>query len=99
MGNTDLNTKSITNLQITAKEEKMLKYIKSQQNEQGHSDFISTDVKCKSNAGIVSSLFKKGLIYDSYDSLNDEDFEERRYKMWCLTEEAIKIVGKPKSWW
>ena len=56
MGNTDLNTKSITNLQITAKEEKMLKYIKSQQNEQGHSDCISTDVKCKSNAGVVSSL-------------------------------------------
>lgn len=83
----------MTNFKLTAKEEKMLTYIKSQQNEQGHSEFISTDVKCKSNAGVVSSLCKKELIYDSY--ANDEWCD---YKMWCLTEKGADIVGEPECW-
>ena len=89
---------------ITPRELEMLTHIKGEQNEQGHSDFISTDVECKSNAGVVSSLFKKNFIYDSYSNFDMDDFEgmtgtRRRFKMWCLTDEGADIVGKPNSWW
>ena len=43
---------------VTAKELRVLQLIKEDQNEEGHSDFLSTDAQTKSFAGVVSSLFK-----------------------------------------
>ena len=78
---------------VTAKELRMLRTIKEHQSEDGYSELESTDVHTKSNAGVVSSLSKKGLIYDSYAL---EDFTNKKsFKMWCLTGKGIEIVGKP----
>jgi thiaminase len=84
---------------VTAKELRVLQLIKEDQNEEGHSDFLSTDAQTKSFAGVVSSLFKKGLIYDAYGNWDREDFNgEKPFKMWCMTYEAVNIVGKPVCW-
>jgi len=90
-----LKHKTMTNL--TTKELKVLKLIKEYQNENGHSDFLSTDAKSKSVAGTISSLEKKGLVYDSYKNIL-WNANEKKFKMWCLTPEATKIVGTPESW-
>jgi hypothetical protein len=87
---------------LTQKELDLLKEIKEYQNEQGHSDFLSTDAASRKNAGIISSLEKKGMIFNSYEDYTKEDWKdigEKPYKMWCLTTEAANIVGKPKYWW
>ena len=86
---------------LTNKEIKVLEMIKLDQNEPGHSDFLSYDAKTKSVAGVVSSLEKKGMIYNSYSDWTKEDFEavdEKPFKMWCLTPKAADIVGTPKGW-
>tara|TARA_R110000824_G_scaffold79316_2_gene199889 strand:- start:715 stop:987 length:273 start_codon:yes stop_codon:yes gene_type:complete len=86
---------------VTAKELRVLQLIKTEQNERGHSDFLSYDAKTKSVAGIVSSLEKKGLVYNSYNNWTKEDFknvDEKPFKMWCMSEDAAEIVGKPKGW-
>ncbi len=86
---------------VTSKELRVLQSIKEDQNERGHSDFLSTDAQTKSVAGIVSSLEKKNLIYNAYANWDKEDFYgmgEKPFKMWCMTEEAIDIVGKPICW-
>jgi hypothetical protein len=86
---------------VTAKELRVLQLIKEEQNERGHSDFLSYDAKTKSVAGVVSSLEKKGLVYNSYDNWTKEDFknvDEKPFKMWCMTEDAAKIVGRPQYW-
>lgn len=86
---------------LTNKEIKVLEMIKFDQNEPGHSDFLSYDAKTKSVAGVVSSLEKKGMIYNSYDNWTKEDFkanDEKPFKMWCFTELAAKIVGTPDGW-
>jgi hypothetical protein len=89
---------------LTAKELEVLKIVKDYQNEEGHSEFLSTDAKTKSVAGVCSSLQKKGMIYDSYSNVSADDFygmngSSKRYKMWCLTCEGVDIVGKPKGWY
>ena len=89
------NEKMIT---VTMKELRVLKIIKDEQNEPGHSDFLSTDAKSKSVGGIVSSLEKKDLIYDSYNCMSDSDFDGKRFKMWCMTDKATEIVGRPGNW-
>lgn len=89
-------------LTLTQKELDLLKEIKEYQNEQGHSDFLSTDARSRKNAGIISSLEKKGMIFNSYESYTKEDFKnigEKPFKMWCLTTEATNIVGKPIHWY
>ena len=84
---------------VTAKELRVLQLIKEDQNERGHSDFLSTDAGTKSVAGVVSSLEKKNLVYNSYANWDRDDFNgEKPFKMWCMTEEAVAIVGKPISW-
>ncbi len=86
---------------LTNKEIKVLEMIKLDQNEPGHSDFLSYDAKTKSVAGVVSSLEKKGMIYNSYDNWTKEDFkeiDEKPFKMWCLTDSATHIVGTPDGW-
>ena len=88
-------------MKVTVKELRVLQLIKEDQNERGHSDFLSYDTKSKSNAGVISSLEKKNLVYNSYNDWTREDFkniEEKPFKMWCLTEDAVEIVGKPVSW-
>ena len=88
-------------MNLTSKELGLLKEIKGYQNEQGHSDFLSTDAVSKKNAGIISSLEKKGMVYNSYSNFTRQDFRdmgEKPFKMWCLTCDAAEIVGKPKSW-
>lgn len=86
---------------LTNKEIKVLEEIKLDQNEPGHSDFLSYDAKTKSVAGVVSSLEKKGMIYNSYDNWTRQDFADqgdKPFKMWCFTELASKIVGTPDGW-
>ena len=84
---------------VTAKELRVLQSIKEDQNERGHSDFLSTDAEKKSVAGVISSLEKKSLVYNSYANWDREDFNgEKPFKMWCMTEEAVAIVGKPICW-
>jgi len=86
---------------LTNKEIKVLEMIKLDQNEPGHSDFLSYDAKTKSVAGVVSSLEKKEMIYNSYDNWTKEDFkaiDEKPFKMWCLTDSAADIVGTPDGW-
>lgn len=86
---------------VTSKELEVLNLIKDSQHEEGHSEFLSTDVETKSVAGVISSLFKKDLIYDAYGNWTIEDFANQGdipFKMWCMTEEAVAIVGKPIDW-
>ena len=86
-------------IKVTSKELRVLQLIKEEQNERGHSDFLSYDAKTKSVAGVVSSLEKKGLVYNSYGNWSKEDFNgEKPFKMWCMTEDAVEVVGKPFLW-
>ena len=78
---------------LTSKELDLLKEIKFEQNEQGHSDFTQENVGTRSRAGILGSLVQKGLVYNSYDGYEDEDIN-----LWCLTYEGADIVGIPDSW-
>ena len=80
-------------MKITSKELELLKEIKFEQNEPGHSDFTQENVKTRSRAGILGSLVQKGLVYNSYDGYEDEDLN-----LWCLTHEGADIVGIPDSW-
>jgi len=88
---------------LTEGEKVVLTFIRNEQNERGHSDFTSDMVGTKSIAGVVSSLEKKGMIYDAYADFSKEDFQGmtisgKRFKMWCMTEEAAEQVGTPKYW-
>lgn len=50
------------------------------ENEGGYSEYSSAFITIsKSEAGTLSSLLKKELIYDCYDSYEDEE------PMWCMT--------------
>jgi hypothetical protein len=80
-------------MEITTKELELLKEIKLEQNEPGHSDFTQENVKTRSRAGILGSLVQKGLVYNSYDNLDDEDIN-----LWCITYEGVDIVGVPETW-
>lgn len=86
---------------VTVRELEVLNTIKNLQNEQGHSEFLSTDAETKSVAGIVSSLSQKGLIYDAYSNWTLEDFADqgdKPFKMWCITSKGVQIVGRPTEW-
>ena len=87
---------------LTENETRLLEKIKHQQNEQGHSDYCTTDAGSKKDAGTLSSLEKKQMIYNSYANWTLEDFLDMDYKkpfkMWCLTEHGAEIVGTPEHW-
>ena len=87
---------------LTTKENELLNFIQTQQNEEGHSNFLSCDAKSKKNAGVISSLEKKGLIYNCYDNWTKKDFTDldhkKPFKMWCLTRESLDYVETPKNW-
>lgn len=86
---------------LTKLELEVLETVKSYQNEEGHSDFLSTQARTKSVAGVLSSLQKKGFIYDSYDYYTKDDWAEKemkKFKMWCFTTKAAELVGKPFGW-
>ena len=101
-------TKTYKMKDLTTKELELLKFIQTQQNEEGHSDFLSTDAKSKKNAGIISSLLKKGLIFNSFDGITKEEFRYdnslnyqnngKPWKMWVLTRESLNYVETPKNW-
>ena len=82
---------------MTTKEINLLNEIKNHtsKDESNYSGFLSTNALSKSNAGIISSLEKKGFIYKSYEGMTKEDFIEmtgiktKPFKMWCVT---------PKGW-
>lgn len=75
-------------INLTEKELLILNKVKEFNTEDGYSEFTSDYVKTKSIAGVVSSLYQKGLIYDCY-----EDCEEYNFKMWCLSLRGIELVG------
>tara|TARA_R110000764_G_C10839177_1_gene363853 strand:- start:14 stop:283 length:270 start_codon:yes stop_codon:yes gene_type:complete len=78
-------------MKLTTKELTVLELIKEKQNEEGHSDFLSYDAKSKSVGGVVASLEKKGMVYNSYSDWTKKDFKDmsqKPFKMWCLTEEG-----------
>ena len=86
---------------LTKKELTILELIKEKQNEQGHSDFLSHDAKSKSVGSVVSSLEKKGMVYNSYLDCTKKDFKDmdsKPFKMWCLTDKGCEIIGTPKGW-
>ncbi len=85
-------------MRLTDKELEVLNLIKDHQCEEGFSEFCSEDVKTQSIAGLVSSLEKKEMIYDAYSNFDNDEFDGKRYKMWCLTYKATAIVGKPYDW-
>lgn len=90
---------------LTKKETELLKTIFEYQNERGHSDFDQTEVKTRSCAGVLSSLVKKGLVYNSY--LGYTDFCERtgreiptKTHLWCMTDLGVEVngMGTPEYW-
>ena len=87
---------------LTKKELQLLQEIQKLQNEKGHSDFLSTNALSKKNAGIINSLEKKGLIYNSYSDCSLKEFKDlgakKRFKMWCITEASLNFVSKPQYW-
>lgn len=87
-------------MNLTKKELKTLELIKKFQNERGHSDFLSTSAKSKAVGGVIASLEKKGMVYNSYANMRKEDFQwgTKPFKMWCLTGISAEIIGEPKSW-
>ncbi len=84
--------KNSHNITLTEKETKLLVIIRDSQNEYGHSDFLNDDCQTKSRAGIVSSLLKKGLIFDSYENIDPTT------QMYVLKLKAVEIVGVPQGW-
>jgi len=80
-------------MQITAKELELLKEIRLEQNEPGHSDFTQENVGTRSRAGVLGSLVQKGFVFNSYENYEDEDIN-----LWCLTYEGVDIVGVPETW-
>ena len=92
-------------MKLTKKETELLKVIFEYQNEEGHSDFDQTEVKTRSCAGVLSSLKKKGMVYNSYEGYTD--FCERTGKevptkthLWCFTHKGVEAngMGKPPYW-
>jgi hypothetical protein len=89
-------------MKLTVKELEVLNLIKECQNEPGHSEFLSEDVETKSIAGVVSSLQKKGMIYNAYDNWSRQDMYDmngKLFQMWCLTYAATDVVGTPEDWY
>ena len=90
---------------MTTKELNLLNEIKSctSQEEMNYSEFLSTDAFSRSNAGVISSLEKKGLIYNSYEGLTKSDFTDmfgestKPFKMWCVTPEGWKVETEVKD--
>tara|TARA_R110000803_G_scaffold205707_1_gene272569 strand:+ start:41 stop:325 length:285 start_codon:yes stop_codon:yes gene_type:complete len=80
-------------MEITKKEETLLLTISncSYRDEQGYSEFCNDDVKTKSRAGILSSLIKKGLVFDSY--MNNDGSKSiingSELSMYVITENGI----------
>jgi hypothetical protein len=78
---------------MTTKELNLLSEIKNytSQDESNHSGFLSTNALSRSNAGVISSLEKKGFIYNAYADMTKADFTDmmgvktKPFKMWCVT--------------
>ena len=92
-------------MKLTKKETELLKVIFKHQNEEGHSEFTEENVKTLSCAGVLGSLKRKGLVYNSYEDYTD--FDERTGKeipckthLWCITDEGVEVngMGKPAEW-
>ena len=81
----------IKNIKITELEESLLHEIMSSESDglgMGYSSFDGLDIT-NEEKGVLSSLIKKGLVYDSTDGC--EEFE---YRMYCtIPEKLIKVIG------
>jgi len=98
-----------TNKQIeimTTKELNLLSEIKkyASKDESNHSNFLSTNALSKSNAGVISSLEKKGMIYNAYADMTKEDFTDmmgiktKPFKMWCVTPKGWDLDNKEDAY-
>ena len=91
---------------MTTKELDLLNEIKNytSQDEPNHSGFLSTNALSKSNAGVIGSLEKKGMIYNSYSDMTKEDFTDmmgvktKPFKMWCVTPIGWELDNKEDAY-
>ena len=91
---------------MTTKELDLLNEIKeyTSQEESSYSGFLSTNALSKSNAGVIGSLEKKGMIYNSYSDMTKADFTDmmgvktKPFKMWCVTPEGWEIGNKEDAY-
>ena len=74
--------------QLTSKEVSLLSEIASCQTADNHSEF--TYVNSNSEKGVLSSLIKKELVFNTHDDLEEDFF------MYCLTEKGIQICQELK---
>ena len=90
---------------MTTKELNLLNEIKNytSQDESNHSGFLSTNALSRSNAGVISRLEKKGLIYNAYSDMTKADFTDmmgvktKPFKMWCVTPEGWEVETEIKD--
>lgn len=82
--------------ELTQKEINLLKEINACTHDfvnSGYSDFTNDDVKTKSRAGILSSLIKKGLVYDSYNNVQTEvKINGTDLAMYVITQKGVKSL-------
>lgn len=74
---------------LTHNELRVLKDVNDEwhENEGGYSEYSSVfKTISKSEAGTLSSLLKKELIYDCYDNYEDEE------PMWCMTQLGASVM-------
>ena len=91
---------------MTTKELNLLNEIKNytSQDEPNHSGFLSTDALSRSNAGVISSLEKKGMIYNAYADMTKADFTDmmgvktKPFKMWCVTPEGWELDNEDDAY-
>ena len=88
---TQVVEEEIKNIKITELEESLLHEIMSSEADglgMGYSSFDGLEIDNETK-GVLSSLIKKGLVYDSTDGC--EEFE---YRMYCtIPEKLIKVIG------
>ena len=67
------------------------------------SEYDSKDIACytkrltDSQKGIVGSLVKKGVIYDSYDGFGSDDSDHQKGN-WFPEDAVIEAYGLPAHW-
>lgn len=71
--------------QLTAKEFTTIKKVANLQSQDNFSEF--TDVKSNEEKGILSSLVKKGLVFNCYG----DGFDDHVEYMFCLTSKGMKL--------
>ena len=79
---------------LTQKEYNFLLYVvKPAQLDYGFSKITTDSNLTKSEGGLISSLEKKGFVFDSETA--EEEYSN--YKIWCMTKKACETVGYPSE--